>query len=386
MSEWCAPADPPARRLVPVRASSVKPARLRWLWDDRIPLGELTLLAGREGLGKSTVAIDLAAQVTRGELPGEYFGRPRHVVYVASEDSREHTIVPRLIAAGADLDRVSFIDIARIDGSMDRLVLPLDTEGLAEFLNHVGVGLTVLDAATSVLDSRLDGNKDREMRRALEPLAKLAQDTKSSILGIVHLGKAATADTGRAILGSIAWSQVARSVLAVAKDEDQDQLILSRTKGNLGMEPASLACRIAPCDVDTADGPTNVGRVEWMGETESSAGQFLAGQDVADERAERGEAAQWLCSYLIRNGGTASAADIFKAGAAVGFERHTLKRAKRTARVESGKSGFDGGWVWSFIREGNTEGNEGSTDTNVVPLVPFVSPSAAGRNEEETSA
>lgn len=345
------------RRLVPLRASSVKPTRLRWLWNDRIPLGELTLLAGREGLGKSTVAIDLVAQVSRGEMEGEYVGCPRDVVYIASEDSREHTIVPRLIAAAADLDRVHFIDVARIDGSVDRLVLPLDTDALAEFLKFNDVGLTVLDAATSVLDSRLDGNKDREMRRALEPLAKLAQDTDSSVLGIVHLGKAATADTGRAILGSIAWSQVARSVLAVARDEDEGHLVLSRTKGNLGMEPTSLTCVIVPHDVDTPDGPTNVGRVKWTGETQSNASHLLAGPEAAEERTERSEAAQWLRDYLVDNGGTAGAMDVIKAAAANGFEKRTIQRARRAAGVESGKSGGMGSpWVWSLTSKDDTKG------------------------------
>ena len=57
-------------------ASSIKPRPVRWLWPDRIPSGALTLLAGREGIGKSLVGVHLAAQLTRGTLPGSRYGKP----------------------------------------------------------------------------------------------------------------------------------------------------------------------------------------------------------------------------------------------------------------------------------------------------------------------
>ena len=76
---------------------------VRWLWEDKIPLGEITLLAGREGLGKSTIAYTLAAWITQGTMKGWFKGEPRDVIVIATEDSWEHTITPRLMAAGADL-------------------------------------------------------------------------------------------------------------------------------------------------------------------------------------------------------------------------------------------------------------------------------------------
>lgn len=163
------------RRLRRTPASAVTMRRLRWLWSNRIVLGGLTLLAGREGLGKSTVAVDLAARVTRGELAGEFLGEPRHVIYVNSEDARDSTIVPRLVAAGADLDRVVFLDAISSTDDESPLVLPHDTRLLAEEIEELGAALVVLDAATSVIDSALDGDRDRQMRRGLEPISKLAR-------------------------------------------------------------------------------------------------------------------------------------------------------------------------------------------------------------------
>jgi hypothetical protein len=127
----------PGRRLRVTRADTVQPRRVRWLWDHRVVLGGLTLLGGREGLGKSTIAVDLAAQVSRGDLVGEHHGAPRTVIYVHSEDARDYTIVPRLIAAGADLTRVIFLDAVTEDEGQEfesPLVLPLDTELLAEVI------------------------------------------------------------------------------------------------------------------------------------------------------------------------------------------------------------------------------------------------------------
>ena len=95
----------PGRRIVLTAASTIAVRPVRWLWKGRVPLGSLALVAGREGIGKSTVAYTLAADITRGRLYGEYLDRPRSVLVAATEDSWEHTIVPRLMAACADLER-----------------------------------------------------------------------------------------------------------------------------------------------------------------------------------------------------------------------------------------------------------------------------------------
>jgi hypothetical protein len=99
------------RRVVLTAASKIKPRRVQWLWDARVALGTLALLAGREGLGKSILSYTIAAMITRGDLVGEFFGTPKSVLVAAAEDSWSQTIVPRLIAAGADLDRVFRVEV-----------------------------------------------------------------------------------------------------------------------------------------------------------------------------------------------------------------------------------------------------------------------------------
>jgi hypothetical protein len=388
---------PGARRLRVTRASQVKVRRQRWLWDGRIVLGGLTLLAGREGLGKSTVSCDLCAQVTLGTLDGEYKGEPRTVIYLHSEDARDTTIVPRLVAAGADLERVIFVDAVQTDedGEFEsQVVLPTDVAAMSELAMEHGAALVILDAATSVIDSRLDGDKDRQMRRGLEAIARgIGERADCAVLGIVHFGKRDSGDTGKLILGSIAWSQVARSVLAVAKDDDSGHLVVSATKSNLAPGDApSLSARLVDRAVQTDDGVTHVGRVEWLGETDQHARDLLAGPEPED-RSERETAEAWLEDFLTDAGKTLSK-DIKKAAKAEGLSERTLARARQSLGIVTSNEGFPRRSYWelpdgsgasrasSHVRahEGGTTGTTrpdlreqdtpvGTTDA-VVPVVP----------------
>ena len=102
------------RQIVFTPASSISMRPTRWLWNEdggRIPAGEITLTAGPGGVGKSTFHAWLIAKITTGTLPGIHFGKPASCIIAAQEDSWAQTIVPRLVAAGADLDRVYRVDV-----------------------------------------------------------------------------------------------------------------------------------------------------------------------------------------------------------------------------------------------------------------------------------
>lgn len=132
----------PRRVLELTPASNIKVKPVHWLWENRIPLGELTLLAGREGIAKSTIAYTLTAWITTGTMKGRYIGEPRAVVIAATEDSWEHTIVPRLMAAGANLDLVYRVDVT--EGEMSGfLTLPSDIAALHEVVRQVRAALVL---------------------------------------------------------------------------------------------------------------------------------------------------------------------------------------------------------------------------------------------------
>ncbi len=333
------------RRLKVTRGSDVKMQRVRWVMDDWIPAGSLTLLAGREGLGKSTIAAALCAQITRGQLDGELRGTPHTVLYVHSEDSREFTVAPRLLAAGADMDRVIFVDVETSHTDSGTLILPLDTLALEDVVAQHKVAFVVLDAATSSMSSELSGKDDRAVRQYLEPLAQLAARQGCVVFGLCHFGKRDGADTGKLILGSIAWSQVARSVLSVAKDDDTGNLIVTNTKGNLAPRTRSMEAEIVSTTVPTDDGPTEVGALRWLGETDRDARELLTGPE--DEDDDRTEVEKWLEDYLTEQG-SAPRKDVFIEAAKLKFAERTVKRAAKKIGVESEMSGFPRTATWSL--------------------------------------
>lgn len=334
--------DQPRRRITLVPASSVRTERLDWLIDNWVPRRSLTLLAGREGLGKSTIACGIAAQATRGELNAP----PMNVAYLNTEDSRSITVKPRLQAAGADLARVFFIDVTTEEGGTGALTLPGDTSILARALVDYGVQLVILDAAKSAMHSSLDGYRDDDVRQFLEPLAAMCDQHDMAVIGLAHFGKRESADTGKLLLGSIAWSQIARSVLSVAVDEE-GTLVVTNTKGNLAPAQISREARIESVTVNTDDGKnTDVGRIVWGDETNVSAADLLVSRDDQDD--ERTEAEAWLEDYLRVEGPTARV-DVLKAAQKdrVASEP-TIKRAFRNIGGKSETSGFPRRAIWSL--------------------------------------
>lgn len=347
-----------ARRLKITRGSDVKMQRVRWVIEDWIPAGSLTLLAGREGLGKSTLAAQICAQITMGALEGELHGTPRNVLYIHSEDSREFTVAPRLKAAGADMSRVLFVDVETTQTDSGTVILPLDLASLERVIVQHQVAFVVLDAATSSMSSELSGKDDRAVRSYLEPLAQLAARQGCVVFGLCHFGKRDGTDTGKLILGSIAWSQVARSVLSVAKDEDSGNLIVTNTKANLAPRTRSMEATIVSAAVQTEDGPTEVGVLKWLGETTRDARELLSGVD--DETEERDEITMVIHDYLIQCGGSAPASEVLKATRAAGLTDNAVKKARKKAGVRTGKDGFNKGWVWSLELVPPGEGSQGS--------------------------
>ncbi len=233
------------------------------------------------------------------------------------------------------------------------LTLPADTSTLGKEMRAYDVGLLVVDPLVSALNGAIDTHRDREVRSALEPLGQIADQASAAVLGLVHFGKGSSTDPLSLILGSRAFAATARAVIAMARDPDSEDgtVILSQEKNNLGrLDIPSLTYVVRNTEIETEDGPSSVGCVEFTGETAQSVGDVLADSGTTSEdRGEREEAVAWLRDYLTRQGGEATAGDLFKAAAQAGFEKHTLRRCKAKARIRPQKAGFDGGWVWRIV-------------------------------------
>ncbi len=338
------------RRVTLTRASSIKVRPVRWAWQGRVPLGALSLVAGREGIGKSSVTYTLAAAITRGTLPGVHHGKPRAIVVCATEDSWAHTIVPRLMAAGADLDLVLRTDVVTSDNGPGSLSLPADLTAVERALREVNAALLLLDPLMSRLDATLDSHKDQEVRQALEPLTALADRTSVTIFGIIHVNKGIGNDPLTSVMGSRAFTAVARSVLYVMRDPEDDAVrLLGQAKNNLGRDDLpTLTFALESVKVaDTDEGEVWTSRVRWTGESSQRITEALAATvHDPDTRTQVEECSDWLRDYLTGQGGQAPYRELERAADKAGFALSTLKRARARSKVVSRLHGFPKTSTW----------------------------------------
>ena len=367
-------------------ASQIEPEPVVWAWqegdDGRIPSGSLSIAAGREGTGKSSFGIWLAAQITNGKLPGSFYGKPRKVFYVAVEDSWKHTLVPRLIAGGADLSKVGRFEVVSHDNEEVTLSLPHDNSLLEREARFHKVALVVIDPLMSVIGEKIDTHREREVRSALDPLAKIADRTGSLLLGIAHFNKGSGTDAASLITGSGAFKNVPRSVFGFARDDSDDNggRIMSQVKNSLGRDDLpSLSYVIETAEVATKKGIATTGKFTFTGTSERSVADVLRdSRGGAEDQDERKEAAAWLIDYLATNGGEMPARDLYKSGATEGYSKDTLKRAKGK-RVRSAKVGD--GWVWQLVNDfphdKGAAREQGSREQSLAPLLPSTLPSSS---------
>jgi hypothetical protein len=348
------------RALVLTPASEITPVPVVWAWEDddagRIPAGSFGLFAGREGTGKSSFLIWKAAQITRGELPGAWKGIPRAVFYVAVEDSWKHTIVPRLMAAGADLTRVYRAEAETAPSETVTLSLPADNRLLEEAVREYDVALVAVDPLMSAISDSLDTHVNRQVRRALDPLAALADRTGAVIAGIAHFNKSTGTDASSLITASGAFKDVARYIFAFAVDDADGLQVITQTKNSLGRSGLpSLAYRITEATVETPTGDAKVGRFVLDGKTDRNVRDILAAQGASDDqRDEKGRAEDFLRKALA--GGPRLSKDVEEeAREAHDISLRTLKRARSQLGVKARKHGTE--W-WVSLAEHEDRLNE----------------------------
>lgn len=367
---------------------------MRWLWRDRIPLGTVAVFAGRGGEGKSTYALHLAAQLTRGTLAGDLAGEPSPVLIVNLEDDKARVMRPRLEAAGADLTRVHHLEAGTIyeDGRevAGALSLPADVDALADLIRRSGARLVILDPASSVMGGDL--SKREDARRSLDALLDVAMDTDCTFVLILHLNKG-TGPASNRISGSAALRDAARSVIQFATDPDTGDRVASFDKNNYGREiGGSFAFQLVDTPIPVADEFAHVARVQDLGESQVSVSDLFAREQDGDGQhvEDRNAAVAFIVDYLTQqNDGEGKAGEILKAGRAAGFTDNELKHARtrsKSPRIESRKASFGGGWVWGIVHEGAAEGAEGANLCTPGTFGTFVAPSQDGSTGSRTAA
>jgi len=326
-----------------VLASEIRPERVEWLWGGRIPLAKITVLDGDPGLGKSFLTLDIAARITTGRpMPDGSPGIDGGVLVLNAEDGSGDTIVPRLLAMGANLERVRILKTVTGSEGERQPEIPGDLAAIERTAESVKARFIVVDPLMAFLASQTNSFRDQDVRRALAPLATTAERLGAAVLIVRHLNKNPVGNPIYRGGGSIGIIGAARSGLLVAPDPDDESgqsRILAVTKANLGPSSPSLRWSIQPDD-------RGVVRVLWLGESAHQASTLLALPGGEEGRTELGEAGAFLIALLEY--GPSQANEVLQKGKAAGFSESTLKRAK--AKIGSGsiKQGFGPGttWLW----------------------------------------
>ena len=332
--------DSSLRRLLITPMSSVEPEKQRWLWDRRIPLGAVTLLVGREKLGKSTLTIELAARLSRGELDGDLAGQKLSTLIVSYEDTN-NTIAMRAIAANADTRRLHRVS-ALASGVQDLVSLPADVEGIGQLARQHEARLVIIDPLSASLGGDVNAHRDQDMRRALAPLAQLAEDQDLAVVVLAHWNKTAGGDSLSRVMGSRGLTAAVRSVLAFGRPPDVEdgshERVLAHPACNVGQEQPSLTCRVEGCEIDDRNGeviPTS--RLVILGETDTNADDLLVTRS-SDDVSERDQAADWLVDELA-DGEAHPTRELIGRAKEAGIARATLYRAADRLGIEKGNTG-----------------------------------------------
>lgn len=366
----------PSRRLRLTKAAEIAPKPVRWTWEDRIPQGFITLTPGRGGLGKSTFHTWLIARLSRGELPGVHFGTPKASIIAATEDSWAHTIVPRLMAASADLDRVYRVDVVTEGNAELTITLPTDVGELERAIREVGAALVSVDPLLGTMSSGLDSHKNAEVRVALTPLSTMADRTGCAVLGNAHFNKSGGTDPMLLITGSGAFGDVARAAFGFVSDPDGDEdgaCVISQIKNNLGrLDLPSLRYRIEGATIDTGDGPAEVGRLVWLGDSDRSVADILRDGGGGD-RSELEAACEFLHDALQV---PLPSIELDRLARGAGISVGTLKRARKRLNVKAAKTAD--GWLVTLPAppDQGAQRAQGGQPARLAPLAPLPSSQA----------
>ncbi len=329
--------------------ADIQSVPISWLWEGRIALGKLTMIAGDPGLGKSLVTANLATSVSKGYLwPVDNLQAPiGDVILLSAEDDPADTIKPRLEAMGADCRRIHIIEA--IQGSVDEgdevaqhmFSFKRDIGVLGDLLTTLpDCKLVIIDPVSAYLDST-DSNNNSDIRGLLAPLAELASKHKVAIVLVTHLNKNSGGVASYRVMGSLAFTAAVRAAYIVSKDQnDPKRRLVMPLKNNLAKDTSGLAYSI----IEVNGAPT----VAWESEpVEMTADEVLAQSESSNEPTATEEAIQVLKFILIN--GPVRADVAIKEAKQAGVKEKPLRLAREKLGVKTTKVGFNPGyWMWEL--------------------------------------
>lgn len=358
-----------------INGADIEPEVIRWLWPGWLACGKLHIMAGAPGTGKTTIALALAATVsTGGRFPDGSKCEPGNVLIWSGEDDPKDTLMPRLLAMGADRSRIYFVGGMTINGES----VPFDPakhfSALAEAATAIGgIKLMIVDPIVSAVVG--DSHKAAEVRRSLQPVVDLAAKLDAAMVGISHFSKGTAGhDPLERVTGSNAFGALPRIVMATARVKDDtdasapSKRILVRTKSNIGPDGGGYCYSLEQSAVQGYAG-LSASRVLWGAELEGTAKQLLATAEAEadpEEQSQNKSATDWLRDLLLEESCGLRVGEIIKLAKSNRFSESTIYRVKGRLGLTAKTTGFgkDKVSIWSLPNSATNFANSANPEAD----------------------
>lgn len=355
-----------------VCGSNLTPQPIAWVWEYWLAQGKLHVLAGAPGQGKTTIALALCATVTiGGRWPDGSRCTPGNVLIWSGEDDPADTLLPRLMAMGADRSRVYFVTGSRTDGEVTTFDPARDMAQMLGAIEKIGgIQLLIVDPIVSAVTG--DSHKNTEVRRALQPLVDLAASCNCAVLGISHFSKGGQGqDPTQRVVGSVAFGAVSRVVMVAAKvksDDGKDRRILARSKSNVGPDDGGFEYHIEQTEVLPG---IQASYIAWGVSVAGTARELLTDpDDGSDGESDSTDTTDLLRAELVSDTWTSSEI-ASKPLKDAGFSKKQIWSASKKLHVIR-KKGQGGGpheaWYWRLpggnLPQDSTQDSQHSNKVN----------------------
>ena len=330
---------------VSVRMDQVPREEIQWLWKPWLPLGKLTILDGDPKTGKTTLALQFAAILSRGwPFPSDN-GKPGPAhppstsVILCAEDGLGDTLGKRLDQVGADCSKIHAMTAVRVlEGAKikDQMVTLADIEAIEALIVDTKAAFIVIDPIQAYIGARVNTDKANETRPILQRLAALGTRQKCAILIIRHRRKSG----GGALeggMGSVDFAAAARSVMVAVRDPEdpKHKRVLAHTACNLAAEANSLKYEILDPD-----------GFAWCGEDARSADELCEKPATQKQSAAKTkQLINWLRDLLESVGGKMPSNEVRAKARREGWTEYATRQAKNELGITSEKIGPLGYWI-----------------------------------------
>lgn len=320
----------------------VQMVSISWLWENRIALGKVTVVAGQPGLGKSQITSMLCAHVT-GQIPFPDGKRAPlgDVLILSAEDDPADTIKPRLLAAGADLKRCHFFNGIKTQVSGRDTTRLFDLSADADPLENVlkanqDIRMIIIDPV-SAYQGKTDSHNNSETRALMAPYSEMAARYGVSIILVTHLNKSTSQEPIERFIGSIGLVAAARAAYIVVKDDDNHNLrYFVPVKNNIGNDDEGFEYDISGIELS---GGIKTSHIRWK-EGAVSAKKIL----YPEKKTQINGAKEFLADLLC--GAPLMASDVFDEAKGMGYTNGAMQRAAKALNIQRKKLGMKEGWIW----------------------------------------